>query len=133
MNNKKTNNRSKGQIGEDVATRFLVKHGFTLIERNYLKKWGEIDIVARKGDTLHIIEVKSSWSANSGVVPGLDRFNPAENVHFQKRGRLRRVIQTYLAEKGIDPETPMSVDVAVVTLDERRRVGRVTLLENVIL
>ena len=44
-----------GQIGENVASKYLVKHGFSIVERNYTKKWGEIDIVARKEKRIHLI------------------------------------------------------------------------------
>lgn len=129
QNRVKSQNRRKGQIGEVVAVGFLVKQGFSIIERNYLKKWGEIDIVAQKGKTLHFIEVKSMW----GRTLAADHHNPAENVHFRKKTRLARTIQTYLIERHIHPETPISIDVAIVTLDEVRRVGRVAFLENVLL
>ena len=48
-----------GEIGENIAVRFLVKRGFTVVDRNYTKKWGEIDIVAEKADKIYFIEVKS--------------------------------------------------------------------------
>jgi len=48
-----------GEIGENIAVKFLVKHGYTIIDRNYTKKWGEIDIVAEKHEKLYFIEVKS--------------------------------------------------------------------------
>ena len=37
-----------GEIGENIAVKFLVKHDFSILDRNYTKKWGEIDIVAEK-------------------------------------------------------------------------------------
>ena len=129
----RSENREKGRIGEDVASKFLVKHGFLIIERNYLKKWGEIDIVARKEGILHFIEVKSSWSTSLSGRSSLDSYNLADNVHFMKRARLKRTIQTYIAEKGIDREMLLSIDVALVTLDRGRRVGRVAFLENICL
>ena len=48
-----------GEIGENIACKFLVKQGFSILDRNYTKKWGELDIVARKYDKLYFIEVKS--------------------------------------------------------------------------
>ena len=44
----KTAKQKVGEIGENVACRFFVKQNFTIIERNYWKKWGEIDIIAKK-------------------------------------------------------------------------------------
>ena len=48
-----------GEIGENIAVKFLVKQGFSILNRNYTKKWGELDIVAEKAGKIHFIEVKS--------------------------------------------------------------------------
>ena len=55
----KTEKRKIGDIGEEFTCRFLEGRGYKIVERNYLKKWGEIDIVAENKDGLHFIEVKS--------------------------------------------------------------------------
>ncbi len=48
-----------GELGENIAVKFLTKKGFFISERNYTKKWGEIDIIAEKNNKLYFIEVKS--------------------------------------------------------------------------
>ncbi|MEI6093540.1 MAG: YraN family protein, partial [bacterium] len=48
-----------GEIGEQEAVNYLINKGFNIIERNYTRKWGELDIVAKKSNVLHFIEVKS--------------------------------------------------------------------------
>jgi|SRR3989344_2032763 len=48
-----------GKLGEDIACKFLVKRKFKIVERNYRKPWGELDIVAEKNHTLHFVEVKT--------------------------------------------------------------------------
>ena len=48
-----------GETGENIAVKFLMKHDFTILDRNYTKKWGEIDIIAEKQDKIYFIEVKS--------------------------------------------------------------------------
>ena len=48
MKKELTNKQKIGQIGEEVATRFLVKNGFDVLGRNYRKFFGEIDIIAKK-------------------------------------------------------------------------------------
>jgi len=55
----KADKREIGQIGESVVCRFLKKQDFQIIKRNYWKKWGEIDIIAKKSDILHFVEVKT--------------------------------------------------------------------------
>ncbi len=60
--------RTKGDKGEDVACIFLRKHGFQVVTRNYLRKWGELDIIAVKEGIVHFFEVKSIISAIGSVL-----------------------------------------------------------------
>ena len=48
-----------GVKGEEVATKYLEKKGFLIVNRNYRKKWGELDIVAEKEGIVHFVEVKT--------------------------------------------------------------------------
>ena len=43
------NTKSKGNLSESIVCDFLVSRGYKIVDRNYLRKWGEIDIVALKG------------------------------------------------------------------------------------
>src|SRR3989344_5717759 len=56
---KRTGKRKSGDIGENIACNFLKRRGFEILERNYSKKWGEIDIVTKRAGLIHFIEVKS--------------------------------------------------------------------------
>jgi putative endonuclease len=132
--NSRAKNKETGQLGEDIACRFLVKHGFEVVERNYWKKCGEIDIVAKKGNKLHFVEVKSvSCEINPEVPYNEDSFRPEDNLHPWKLQRLSRVVQTYLLEKDVSDETPWQFDVITVYLDIKRRVSKVCLLEDIVL
>ncbi|MCG2694717.1 YraN family protein, partial [Candidatus Parcubacteria bacterium] len=55
----KTQKQIIGNLGEGIACNYLKNEGFNIIERNYWKPWGEIDIIAQKGAILHFVEVKS--------------------------------------------------------------------------
>ena len=118
-----------------MAELFLVKRGFKIIERNHLKKWGEIDIVAKKDKSLRFVEVKAvSCEIISKYVSRetyLDGFRPEENAHKYKLERLGRVIQTYLSQNHVSPETPYQIDVVAVWVDVRTKIARIELLENV--
>lgn len=130
---KLTENLRIGQVGENVACRFLVKHGFSLVERNYQKKWGEIDIIARKGKILHFVEVKTVSRENvKELKEEVDSFEPEENVHPKKLKRMSRIIQTYLIEKNIEEEK-WQFDVLAVFLDMENKQARVRVTENVII
>ena len=87
-----------GKLGEDIAYMFLVKRDFTILERNYTQKWGEIDIIAQKNDTIYFIEVKSkSVSSLAFISSEINR--PEDNMHLWKLRRLSKTIQTYLIHK----------------------------------
>ncbi len=126
-----SNSQKIGELGEDVACTFLMKHNFQIIERNYTKKWGELDIIAQKEGKLHFVEVKSK-SVGSLDYVNYETSGPAENVHFWKIKRLRRVIETYLIGKR-EGGVEWQFDILVVFLDLERRKARVKTIENVIL
>ncbi len=71
------NNKIKGKIGEELAAQFLTKQGYTVIETNYrYSKIAEIDIIAKKHNVLHFIEVKTRTSLRSGLP--LEAITPAK-------------------------------------------------------
>jgi putative endonuclease len=122
----KTAKRTLGDLGEGVAARYLAGKGFEIIERNYLRPWGEIDIVATKAKKLYFIEVKTV-TREPGQRTG---FRPEENMHAGKIQRLQRAIQTYLAQKR-SHDAEWQLDLACVYLDLQRKRARVDMIENV--
>ena len=138
MKNFTSNSQKIGELGEDVACKFLTKHGFSVLERNYTKKWGEIDIIAQKNDTLYFIEVKSKSVSSLDFASHLfdEKVNktgrPEDNMHPWKLKRLSRTIQTYLIHRRIG-NTPWQFDLLVVYLDIDNRKARVRKVENIIL
>ncbi len=124
------NIRQTGVIGENISVKHLVKHNFDILDRNYRKKWGEIDIIAKKDGVLHFIEVKS---VNSGFNKTINDYCPEENIHFWKRKRMARAIKTYLLEKKIDDETEWQVDAMAIFLDLNVKKAKIRITENIIL
>ncbi|MCH7529548.1 YraN family protein [Patescibacteria group bacterium] len=132
-NSKETEKQKIGKIGEDIACRFLMKRGFKVIERNYLKKWGEIDIIAKKDKILRFIEVKTVSRENVGSISReTEGYRPEENVHPKKLQRMARVIQTYLIEKGIEDEN-WQFDVLAIYLDLNNKEAKCRFTEDIIL
>jgi putative endonuclease len=122
-----------GKIGEDIACTFLQRKGFDVLERNYFKKWGEIDIIAKKEGKLHFIEVKTVSCENiDSISRETDTYRPEENVHEQKLKRLARTIQSYLLEKR-EGESGWQFDVAGVFYDKKNRKAKVRLISDVVL
>jgi len=120
----RTDKRKLGDIGENLACEFLRRRGFEVIERNYLRKWGELDIVARKDGVIRFVEVKS-------VTHGTSEYRAEDNMHPWKLKRLSRVMQTYLLEKKLDCD--WQLDLVTVKIDTIGRTGRVEMIENVII
>ena len=123
-----------GEIGENIAVRFLMKHHFSILDRNYTKKWGEIDIIAEKADKLYFIEVKSVSRLNLDIVSRetFDRYNPEDNMHPWKLKRMARTIQTYLLSKKLD-EKEWQMDLLIVSLNLKDKQARVKVVSDIIL
>ncbi len=137
-----------GELGEDIACRWLEKKGYKVTDRNYTKKWGEIDIVAEKGGVTHFIEVKSSKRSldknvprvTSGLKPESQKlkasYNPAENMHPWKIKRFVRAVETYLlsskGQKINNSAGGWQIDLLVVYLDLDKKFARCEIFERVI-
>ena len=126
----KSTTKVKGNAGERAACTFLENKGFKIVARNYLRKWGELDIVAVKDNVLHFFEVKSVTADFSA---GLDSHRPEDNVHGLKVKRLRRMIETYLEEEGNGLDSQFSFHILCVFMDMKSRKARIEWMENVIL
>lgn len=115
---------------------FLVKQGYDIVELNYTKKMGEIDIVAKKGGIYHFIEVKSVSreiipnSANESVTHESIGYRPEENMHDKKIQRFIKAVEHYLMANSLEVEH--QIDLALVYIDQSRRIGKVKLLENIL-
>jgi putative endonuclease len=137
----KTEKRRLGDIGENIACEFLTRRGYAILDRNYLRKWGELDIVAKKNSTIHFVEVKSvscvtqpeivkEGSEIVAHVTDREVYRPEENLHPAKLKRLVRTMQLYMLEKNLVNE--FQLDLITVKIDEKARKGRAELIENVI-
>ncbi|OGF69209.1 hypothetical protein A2643_04080 [Candidatus Nomurabacteria bacterium RIFCSPHIGHO2_01_FULL_39_220] len=120
-------NRLFGDICEKVASRYLSRKGFTILERNYRKKWGEIDLIAISEKVLHFIEVKGTrYSITDG-------HRPEENVHMWKTRRLWRAIQTWFMEHPDYEDFEWQVDIIAVLVDFNAKKAKIRWTKNVIL
>lgn len=88
--------RADGERGEAVALEFLERLGYSLVERNFQTRYGEIDLILRDGGALVFCEVKLRRSTSFG--------EPTEAVTALKQNKLRLVAEEYLAEKEPDFE-----------------------------
>jgi putative endonuclease len=84
-----------GKKGEDIACAYLKSRGYRIVERNYKCPLGELDIVAKDGDAIVFVEVKSRKSEEFG--------DPQLAVGLEKQKKVSRMSLTYLKEKHLYP------------------------------
>lgn len=122
-----------GQLGEEIAQKYLENRKFRFVERNFRKKWGELDIVMQKDGVLHFIEVKAGSFHDSVPKEGQEAYRPEDHMHFYKKARMKRIIQSYLLEKKISPQQEWTIDLVVVHINTETKKARVHILENILL
>jgi putative endonuclease len=131
-----------GEVGENIAVRFLMKQDFKILERNYTKKWGELDIIAEKKGRIHFVEVKSVSSADAKALADRretvsrgtgDAYRPEDNMHPWKLKRLARTIQTYLLSNKVPEDKEWQMDLLVVFLALKDKKARVKVISDIIL
>ena len=123
---------SVGQMGEDIACRYLERKGHHIIDRNFRMKFGEIDVVREKGTTVFISEVKTVVGSSMGES---DNHRPEENVSSWKLKKLSRVVQVYLSEKyNLSHTSTMRWKflVIAIVLDVEEKTARVRVIEDVL-
>ena len=95
-----------GQYGEEVATRYIEGIGMAVVDRNWRCSEGEIDIVAREGATLVLVEVKTRSSLAFG--------HPAESITPRKLRRMRHLAFRWLTEHEVHAPSVRLDVIAVV-------------------
>jgi putative endonuclease len=91
-----------GESGEQEACAWLLAHGFEILARNFRCRSGEVDVIARDGETVVFVEVKERHGASHG--------KGHEAVTFGKRRRLVRAARIYASSHGLS-EQPLRFDV----------------------
>lgn len=87
-------NQKIGKLGENIAVRYLRKHGYRILDRNKHFRCGEIDIIALKNKTFYFVEVKTRTSS---------KFGDLENsISDNKLQRLENSVENYLLENNIN-------------------------------
>jgi putative endonuclease len=105
---RRPNRLQLGRDGEQAAVRFLEKEGLAVVARGFRWHRGEIDVIARDGETVVFAEVKTRTDDDFGV--------PEESVTPAKRRQIRRVAAAYLAENRLE-SVPCRFDVLAVEFE----------------
>ncbi len=114
-------NKNLGRRGEEIACEYLKKHHFVIVAKNYRTRYAEIDIIAKRGDKISFIEVKSRI--------GIDKGKPYEAVTKQKIIHLKRAINYYLLNNP-SKEYKLSLDVISIILGLNGKATSITHFEN---
>jgi len=143
-----------GKLGEHLACRFLEEKGIKIVERNYRKPWGEIDIIAQSpkkpnknketgsvltkfssdlDSILHFVEVKavSCENNNDNISHETDHhFHPKDNIHPRKIKKLSRTIQSYLSSPKFE-NIEWQFDVIAIWIDLKKKKSKIEFTENI--
>lgn len=84
--------REVGLCGEDIAVRYLEAQGFSVVSRNFRSRFGEIDVIAKDGDTIVFIEVKTRRSRRFGKA--------IEQITKAKQRKVMKAASEYLLRTG---------------------------------
>lgn len=100
--------RARGSFGESVAARLFVEKGFTILERGWRTRFGEVDLIVRDGRGVRFVEVKTRASGTFGL--------PEEAVTRRKLRTIARVAEAYLERHGWQ-HLPRQIDVVAIRTD----------------
>ncbi len=102
-----TTRQQSGQRAEELAASFLLSQGFEVLERNYRRRLGELDIIAQRAGVLVIVEVRTRSSAAYG--------GGAASVDRRKQRRITRAATALLQQRAGLARLPVRFDVIVVS------------------
>jgi putative endonuclease len=117
-----TTRQQLGQLGEQLAAAELERRGYAILTRNWRCAHGELDLVARDGDALVAVEVRTRRSQAYG--------SPEESLTTAKLAHLAAAAQTYV--QTVDWNGPWRIDVVAIVIDARGRVERLTVIANAV-
>ena len=119
-------NTEMGRLGERLASEFLAKKGYKILEQNFRTRFGEVDLVATKDSVLVFVEVKLKIGDNFGP-------NPEEMIDKKKVNKIEKTAQSFLME---NPEygsryESLRIDAVCIVLDAGGQVKRISQYENI--
>lgn len=130
----KSQNKQIGAWGEQITAKHYQNAGFKIHEMNYLKSWGEIDVIAQKAQKIHFIEVKTvSYETKTDLAQSVAHgtWRPEENVTEFKIKKLSRAIESWLQERRWSGD--WQIDVAAVRIVPRETYATINILDNIVL
>jgi|SRR3989344_465966 len=118
--------RELGYFGENLAARYLENLGYTIIDRNFEKSFGEIDLIARKDNTIYFIEVKT----NKREYGNMD-FNPEIRVNKEKVSHITKVATFYMSQNKHFEDYDWQIDIISVIINEVSKKAKIKHFKNI--
>lgn len=112
-------NRQTGKLAENLAADTLREKGYTIIERNFSNRFGEIDIIAKDKEILVFVEVKAKIGTEFG--------HPEEMINKKKLSKIRHMATIYLNGNSV----PCRLDIIAIVLNPDNSLLRLSHYENV--
>jgi putative endonuclease len=97
-----------GAVGEGLASKFLINKGYAIVTRNYHIRGGEIDIVAKKGDIIVFVEVKTRRGSEFGKA--------FEAINQRKKHKILLAVRNYLAQENLPAFASWRCDLIAIDL-----------------
>ena len=118
--------RKFGDLGERIAASHLERRGYKIIDRNYKKPWGELDIVAGKDDLIYFFEVKTRDAKN------VEHYLAEYSVNALKRKKLHKMCEVYLVEKRLPYSQKWQIDVIAIAIDRYNKKATIKHIKNAV-
>ena len=126
------NSKEVGSLGEKIASEYLKKNGYNILDRNYFPRWisgplrGEIDIIVQKKDLISFVEVKT-------LKDKLDKgFSPEQKVDFSKQRKILKAAESWLMEKKIPFDSKWQIDVVSVEINSDSKKAKIRHFPNAV-
>jgi len=118
----KKHNLEIGYLGESIARKYLEDKGYIVIDQNYKNKYAEIDLIARDGNGLIFIEVKTRIGEQFGT--------PEQSINRDKMQRLIKNAQAYVIIKNYR-NISYRIDAVCIVLDRDKEIKRINHYQNI--
>ena len=113
-----------GFYAEQTAIQHLMDKGYEILDRNWRKPWGELDIVVSKKGIVIFVEVKANSVTGSF-------FDPENRVDWRKMQKTVRTARTWLAYRKYPAEQEWQIDVVSVVFDKINKTAKIKHYKNV--
>ena len=113
-----------GYFGENLAVKFLKNRGYSILDQNFRRPWGEIDVICQKDKVIVFVEVKTNKKEVAG-------FEPESRVSHDKLQRMVRAARTYLLTKKYSDDQEWRLDVIAVTIQKEKLSAKIRHYLNV--